>query len=240
MTRLAEGRCLGLIGGLGVGATIHYYRELPKTHEVRGSDMRLLMIHANMSLVLDCVRAGETVRLAQYLANLIGQLQAGGAQMAAVSAVAPHACAGDLARMSPLPLVNLLEAVSRETRLRGIRRVALFGTRFAMETGLFGQLGAVELVMPRPDEVEFIHETYLRVAREGAGSETHHRGLTALAHTLCERDGVEAIILAGTDLSLLFNEANTDFPHIDCSRCHIDSIMRCLFQEAADTEITST
>jgi len=37
------GRCLGLIGGLGTGATIHYYRQLVAAHEQdfvegRGSD----------------------------------------------------------------------------------------------------------------------------------------------------------------------------------------------------------
>lgn len=237
MTKFPAGRCLGLIGGLGVGATVHYYRELAKAHEARGSGMRLLMVHADMPLVLDHVRAGERVRLAQYLAELVGRVQAGGAQIAAVPAVAPHICAGELVRMSPLPLVNLLDAVNREIGSRGIRRVALFGTRFAMETRLFGQLGAVELVMPRPEEVEFVHETYVRVARDGAGTEADHGRLTALAHTLCERDGVEAIILTGTDLSLVFNEANTDFPHLDCARLHIESIMRDLFPDRADTGI---
>jgi aspartate racemase len=39
-----------------------------------------------------------------------------------------------------------------------------------------------------------------------------------------ERDRVEAVILAGTDLALLFNESNTDFPHVDAARVHIDAI----------------
>ena len=62
----------------------------------------------------------------------------------------------------------------------------------------------------------------------GAGSEAQHRGLTALARTLRERDGVEAILLAGTDLSAIFNDTNTDFPHLDCARVHIQAIMRAV------------
>ena len=53
-------------------------------------------------------------------------------------------------------------------------------------------------------------------------------GLTKLADTLRQRDGVDAIILAGTDLCLLFDESNTDFPHVDCSHVHIKAIMRSL------------
>ena len=95
---------------------------------------------------------------------------------------------------------------------------------------MFGQLRGVDLVTPKLDEVNYIHNTYLQVALSGTGAEEHRTGLTKLAHALCERDGLDAIILAGTDLSLLFNESNTDFPHVDCSRLHIDSIVRSLLE----------
>jgi aspartate racemase len=52
--------------------------------------------------------------------------------------------------------------------------------------------------------------------------------LTAIAQTLRQRDGVDAIVLAGTDLSLLFNEANTSFPHLDCAALHLQRIIRGL------------
>ena len=48
--------------------------------------------------------------------------------------------------------------------------------------------------------------------------------MTRIAHEL----PVDAIVLAGTDLSLIFDEANTDFPHVDCARVHIQAIMRAL------------
>jgi aspartate racemase len=39
---------------------------------------------------------------------------------------------------------------------------------------------------------------------------------------------VDAIVLAGTDLSLIFDETNTDFSHIDCTKIHIQAILRKL------------
>jgi len=36
---------------------------------------------------------------------------------------------------------------------------------------------------------------------------------------------VEAIVLAGTDLNLVFNEANAGFPAVDCAAAHIDAIV---------------
>jgi aspartate/glutamate racemase len=67
--------------------------------------------------------------------------------------------------------------------------------------------------------------------REG-GSEEQHRNLTALAHTLLKRDGVDPIILAGNDLALLFNETNTDFPSIDCAALHLQAILKDLLSDA--------
>jgi hypothetical protein len=36
---------------------------------------------------------------------------------------------------------------------------------------------------------------------------------------------VDAIILAGTDLALIFDEANITFPHVDCARVHLAEIL---------------
>jgi aspartate racemase len=104
----------------------------------------------------------------------------------------------------------------------------VFGTRFVIESALFGFLDQVQLVSPRPEEVNEIHQIYSRLAEEGTGAEKQHRRLTDLAHTLCTRDKVDLILLAGTDLALLFNESNTDFPHIDCAGLHIQAIFNQL------------
>ncbi len=225
----SKGRCLGLIGGLGVGATILYYQELVKEHAVRRCVPNLLIIHADVNRVLKDAAAGLTGQLAEYLSQLLHRLSHAGAQVAAVPAVTPHICAADLLKLSPIPLVNLLHEIVRELQVRRLKRVALFGTRFTMETRMFGQLPGVEVVMPRADEMNFIHEIYLQIVNAGRGTEEHYQRLRQIAHTLCERDNVEAIVLGGTELSLLFNEANTDFPHIDSARLHLRAIMRQLF-----------
>jgi aspartate racemase len=210
-----------------VGATIHYYRELVKA--ARGLTLRLLIAHADVNLVLSYAGRGNVTQMAEYLAGLVRQLEGGGANIAAVSSITPHICIAELTRLSPLPLVNLVAEVADEIRRRGLQRVALFGTRFVMESALFGQLaGATEVIQPSPGETDTIHETYLELVRDGAGSERQFHILNDIAHTLCSRAGAEAIVFAGTELSLVFNAGNTDFPHIDCAGLHIESIMRRL------------
>ncbi len=207
-------RNLGLIGGLGPGATIHYYRELANVHAGE-----LLVIHADMDRVLGDVRRGDRVGLAQYFARLIDRLARGGAELAAISAVTPHICIRELQEISPLPLVNIIEEVRAEIRARGYRRVALFGTRFVVESRMYGMLEGIEVIVP--DQVEAIHQAYMQTVE---GNTEGRAILSQIAHQL----PVDAIVLAGTDLSLIFDEANTDFAHIDCAKIHIRAILRSL------------
>ena len=222
-----------MIGGLGVGATVYYYQELVKAHLSRGFIPNLVILHADVDRVLKYAAAGDTAQMAKYLLNLIRRLSAAGAEVTAIPAITPHLCAPELIRRSPIPLVNLVDEIVREVRDRELKRVALFGTRFTIETGLFGRLQEVEVSKPRTAEIDFIHQTYLQLVNAGSGTEQQYQGLRQLAHTLIERESVQAIILAGTELSLVFNQANMDFPHIDGARLHLDGIMRKLLGNAS-------
>jgi aspartate racemase len=233
MTEASTPRCLGLIGGLGVGATVHYYLELAKAHAARGCVPNLVIIHADVNRVLQHAAAGETTQLAEYLSQLIHRLARAGAQIGVIPAVTPHISTSELVQLSPIPLVNLIHEIAREIQIRRLKRVSLFGTRFAMESQLFGQLPGVEVVLPSPEQIGTIHGEYLQLVSTGRGSEDIYQSLRQIAHTLCERDQVQAIILAGTELSMVFNEGNTDFPHIDGARVHLEAIMRELFAESA-------
>ena len=225
-------RCLGLIGGLGVGATIHYYQELVRLHGERGCVPNLLIVHADVNLVLKYAVQGDTLPLAAYLSALLERLAAGGAQIAAIPAVTPHICMAELLKLAPTPLVSLPGEILREIHARNLKRVTLFGTRSTMETGMFGLLPGIEVVTPRSEEVDIIHATYVQIVNAGRGTEEDYRQLRSVAHALRERDHVEAVVLAGTEFSLVFNEGNTDFPHIDGAGVHLAAIMRRLFAES--------
>jgi aspartate racemase len=222
----AEGRCLGLIGGLGPGATMHYYRGLIAAHEAAGRVPRMLIAHADVNRARTLAEGKRLDELARYLSGLIASMAAGGAEMAAIVAVTPHICAAELAVLSPLPLIDMVSEVADAIRVRGLERVALFGTRSTVESRMFGRLG-VEVVMPRPDEVDRIHNTYLDVLYDRS-TPAQIDGLRELAHTLIKRDGAESVLLAGTDLSMALDESNTGFPTIDCAGVHIAAITRRL------------
>jgi aspartate racemase len=212
--KLGVMRNLGLIGGLGPGATVHYYQELANAHAGEA-----LFIHADLDRVKAAVERGDRAGLAEYFARLIGRLARGGAEVAAISAITPHICIRELEKISPLPLVNIIEEVGAEIRARGYQRVALFGTRFVVESRMFGMLDGIEVMVPAPEVVAEIHTIYMGIVE---GGREGRAALTRIAKEL----PVDAVVLAGTDLSMIFDETNTGFPSVDGAKVHIQAIMR--------------
>jgi aspartate racemase len=202
-------RSFGLIGGLGPGATIHYYREL-----VKAQAGEFLIVHAEMERVRGYVERGDRAGLAGYFAPMIERLARGGAEVAAISAVTPHICIRELEKISALPLVNIIETTAAEIRSRGYKRVALFGTRFVVESRMFGMLEGVEVVVP--EQVETIYSAYMNIVNGGTEDRTR----------IAQELPVDAVLLAGTDLAQVFDETNTEFSHIDCAKVHIQAILR--------------
>ena len=173
-----------------------------------------------------CCEAKDRAGLAAYLNGYIGRMQAAGAELAVIPAVTPHYAIEELVATSPLPIVSIFDPLQGELVRRRTRRVAIFGTRFVIESDFFGALTGVEMVRPHPEEIDLIHKTYVELAAAGKGSAEKRDSLTAVANTLIQREGVEGIFLAGTDLTLVFDETTAEFPCVDCAAAHIQEILR--------------
>jgi aspartate racemase len=216
---------VGLIGGLGVGATVIYYRSIVAGCVERGTVPRITIGHAHAPTTLAQVAAGQIDELADYLAGFVSELRTAGAEFYAIPAVTPHIALGALMRRDSMPIVDMLNVTARGLRERGFSRVALFGTRFTIETGLFGALDAFDVISPRPHEIDEIHRVYLELATAGHTSADGVAALRVIARAICRRDRVDAVVLAGTDLNLIFNEATAGFPAFDCASAHINAIL---------------
>jgi aspartate racemase len=226
-------RCIGLIGGLGPGATVHYYKKLAAAYALRHLPLDLVMVHAETPRVFEYAEDDDRGGLACYLAGFIDRLRLAGADLAVIPAVTPHLCIRELLAISSLPVLNIFDPLVTELSSRSIQRVGVFGTRFVIHSALFGMAGGVQVVQPAQDEIEYIHRTYSELAQTGEGREAQYQGLTDLALNFCKRDNLDAILLAGTDLSLIFNEANIRFPYVDCAALHLEAILENVLQEAS-------
>jgi aspartate racemase len=220
-----DSRHIGLIGGLGVGAAVIYYRAIAAGCVDRGVVARLTIVHAHAPTALAHVTAGRIEELADYPAGFVAELRSVGATLCAIPAVTPHIALGPLRARDSMPIVDMLEVTARGVRDRGFSRVVLFGTRFTIETSLFGALDCVDVVRPQPQEIDEVHRIYLELATGGHTSVAGVQALRDIARAIRRRERVDAVVLAGTDLNLIFDEAGAGFPAFDCASAHIAEIL---------------
>jgi aspartate racemase len=225
---LREPRTLGLVAGLGVGAGIFYYRSLVDAHLAHDVVPRLVMVHADVRKVMRLAQERKAQQLAEYLHDFLQQLAAAGAELAAIPAFSPQICAAELAQMTPIPLVNLLDAIAADAARRKLQRVAVFGARVTMETRLFGKLQCCDVIGLNNEETNLVSQIYARLVEEAKASTGDYEQLRSLAHRVIERENLDAIVLGGTDLAFVFDEENTDFPHLDGARVHVRAIIDAL------------
>jgi aspartate racemase len=122
-----------------------------------------------------------------------------------ISANTPHLVFDEVKRRSPIPLISIVEAAAEETKKRGLHKVGLFGTRFTMQAKLFPDVFAraqIAIAIPNEAERELIHDIYMNQLVKGIVLDESREKLIAIARCMERDDGIEGLILGGTELSL--------------------------------------
>lgn len=225
--------CIGLIGGLAVGASCEYYKRLAEAAEREPIQLRLVLVHAELEAVLSRMRSRDAEGLARYFGGLTHQLAGASATCAAITSVASHMGYQTTCAHAALPLVSILDAVRDEVESRRLGKVALFGSRFAMETQMYGALaGAADVVGLPAQEFAEVDELYMVIARQGFAAPEQEERFAGLARTVMQREKPDAIVLAGTDLAVLYDgRRRPDFPFVDAAAAHVGAIMRFLREQ---------
>jgi aspartate racemase len=217
---------IGLIGGIGPAATDFYYRRLISTFASKKAALELTIVHADTPTLLGNLATNDATSQVAIYMKLTNRLAAAGAECVAITSIAGHFCIEAFKASSVLPIVDMISEVNRAIAQRAFGRIGILGTRTVMETRLYGSVSRVEVVPPSGQSLEDVHQAYVAMAASGIVTETQRAVFTAVSKQLLEQSGVEAILLGGTDLALVFNERDTEFPLIDCAGIHADAIAK--------------
>jgi aspartate racemase len=216
---------IGLIGGIGLGATEFYYRRLVTGFAARQMPLHLTIAHADVEAETANLLSDNRQAQAEIFAGHSRQLAAAGAQCVVIPSVAGHFCIAEFRAVSVLPPVDLLDAVAVEMAVRGLRRIGVMGTRTVMASRFYGRLPGIEIVPPPGDALDVVHDAYINIALTGEAGPSQRALFDGMGQTLMTEHGCEAIMLGGTDLSLVYKTVPPPFPYIHCAAIHVDSIV---------------
>jgi aspartate racemase len=215
---------IGLIGGIGPGATDFYYRRLISTFARKNATLELTIVHADTPTLLSNLARNDAAAQIAIYTRLTNRLVSAAAECVGVTSIAGHFCIDDFKAISPLPVVDMIAEVSRAIETRGLKRIGIIGTRTVMETRFYGRIASAEIIPPSEPDLDDVHQAYISMAASGFVTEHQRSVFNAVSHRLLENQGAEAIMLGGTDLALAFNEQTDEFPLVDCAGIHADAI----------------
>jgi aspartate racemase len=225
-------KTVGIIGGIGPESTIEYYRQIIAAYREQKADDSYPSIIINsvaLDRLLAWAGASDWDAFANYLAGEIDRLARAGADFGALAANTPHIVFDELRRRSPIPLLSIIEATREHARKLGLKRVALFATRFTMQGGFYPEVfskAGIAIVAPSDDEQALIHEKYIgELLNNIFLPETRNR-LLEIVDRMKARENIEAVILGGTELPLLLREAqHNGIPFLDTTKIHVNRIV---------------
>jgi len=216
---------IGLIGGIGPAATDFYYRRLIAAFAARMTSLDLTMVHADTATLLRHLAADDRTGQVAIYSQLTARLQAAGADCVVVTSIAGHFCLSEFEVVSPLPVLNLITAVNDAVVKRGLKRLGILGTRTVMASRLYGRVVGAEVIPPAGADLDAVHDAYVAMAASGVVTEAQRAVFETAARRLLDTAQVEAILLGGTDLALVYREGAAPFPLVDAAALHVDAIV---------------
>lgn len=216
---------IGLIGGIGPAATDYYYRKLIAGYAPLSLDLDMTIVHADTPTLLANLAANNIEEQVEIYHRLTKRLKRSGAGCVVVTSIAGHFCITEFSEVSPLPVINMLSEVSDAIKERKLQRVGILGTRTVMETRFYSGIESAEVIPPSGALLDEVHNAYVTMAAKGQVNSEQRSIFDSACEQLLKQEQVEAVMLGGTDLALVYDE-NSQYPVIDCAAIHVDSILR--------------
>ncbi len=225
-------RTLGIIGGIAPASTIEYYRMLIATYQQRrpdGSNPPVIINSIDMQTMLRLIAADALDEVTAYLLAEIDKLVRAGADVALLASNTPHVVFDGLQRRSQIPLISIVEATFGVSKALNLTRVGLLGTRFTMRSAAYPSVftrRGIMVVVPDASDQEYVHGKYMRELVRAEYLPETRAGLLAVVERLRSREGIDGVVLGGTELPLILRDvADVGIPFLDTGKIHVEAAL---------------
>ena len=220
-------KTLGMIGGVGPESTVDYYKNIIAMYRERkpnGHYPQFVINSINLQKGIDFLEVNNLPGMTDFLLDEIEKLPKAGAEFGIIAANTPHIVFDEIAARSPLPLISIVEAACAYAKERGLKRLALFGTRYTMRADFYQKVFAregIELVVPETKDQDYIHEKYFAELVPGIFLPETRENLLAIVDRMKAKMSIEGVLLAGTELALILRgESHNGIALLDTGKIH--------------------
>lgn len=218
-------KTIGLIGGMSWESTLLYYQTLNREVSRRLGGLhsaRILMHSLDFEEVVRGQKAGDWVSLTRLLRKAAQGLAGAGADCVLICTNTMHKIADEVAAEGLPPLLHIADVTGQAILGRGLRRVALLGTRYTMEQSFYmdrlARMG-IECIVPPQAQRDEVHRIIFEELCLGDFREESRQTLQNIVADTALR-GAEGVILGCTELPLILRATDLSLPLFDTTELH--------------------
>lgn len=225
-------KTVGIIGGIAPESTLVYYREIISEFQRRSNDgnyPKIIINSINMTEMLDFIKKKNLDGLVNYLLAEIYKISNADADFGLLASNTPHLVFDELKKKSPIPLLSIVELTYNKVKEYGLKKVGLFGTKSTMQNNFYQAVFEKEdiiVVVPDEQNQDYINEIYFGQLVKGIFKDETKKRLLKIAEEMKLKDGIEGLILGGTELPLIIKEEiSNNIRFFDTAKIHIEGIV---------------
>ncbi len=219
-------KTIGLIGGMSWESTMPYYRLINQRIKQQLGGLhsaKLVLVSVDFAEIEAMQHAGDWPAAGEAMAQAARALQAAGADFIVLGTNTMHKVAASIEDAVPLPLLHIADPTAAAIRAAGLQRVGLLGTRFTMEQAFYRERlqerhGLTVLTPGDTARAEVHRIIYDELCLGQVLPASRELYLRAMAELVAQ--GVQAIVLGCTEISLLVDEGDASVPLFDTTELH--------------------
>jgi aspartate racemase len=218
-------KLIGLIGGTTWFSTADYYRFINEGihNKLEGNEFAHCILYSfNFGDLYRNNLKNDWEANYVLIKQVATHLKDSGAKAILLCANTLHMFADRLETDINLPVIHIAKATASAIKSKGLKKVALLGTKFTMEMDFFKDKlkeQGIETIIPTEEERTYIHSTIFDELGKGLiKAETKKKYLDMIDGLV--KQGAQGIILGCTEIPLLIKQEDCPTPLFDTTLIH--------------------
>lgn len=222
-------KTIGLIGGMSWESSLEYYRIINEKikQELGGlHSAKCVMVSVDFHEIELLQHNNQWDELTKIMINAVGDLERANADMVLICTNTMHKMADDIEKNCSIPLIHIADQTGKAIIKKGLKKVALLGTKFTMELDFYkGRLienFGIDVIIPTEEDRGFVHNVIYNELVVGECKKSSKDRFIKIIKSL-ELQGAQGVILGCTEIPLLINQDDVDITVFDTTLIHAES-----------------
>lgn len=222
-------KTIGVIGGVSWVSSAEYYRLMNEMVMDRLGGLhsaKILMFSIEFGEFSKQERLadkGDWNPLKQTMIDAAQRLKKGGADFIIICSNTMNSTAGIVEAAVNIPVIHIADAVGKAVNNKGIKTIALLGTKYTMEQDFYRkrlEKCGLKVVIPNETERDYVNKVIFDELCANKFYKESKEGYIKIIDRLIKEEGAQGIILGCTEIPLLIKQEDVSVPVFDSTTIH--------------------